>query len=322
MKHHLEYLLARALSVVMRFLPRRAQLAWGRAAGSLVFTLDARHRKSTIGHVDLAFGSEKSDREKRAIARGAYRHFGSMLFELISLGQPSREQMERLVELEGVERFERAQASGKGVILTTGHFGNWEMHGIAHGFKLGRINVLARVQSNRFLNQWLENVRGISGNTVVYKEGALSELRRLLREGETIALVIDQNVRSEDAVFIDFFGRQAATTPVPAWFALKTGAALVPAFCYPLPDGRYRAVYEEPIDCEPYRKTDRDMAILKITQELANVQETYIRAHPECWMWMHHRFRTRPPQEARLLDAPDATASPDAMDETVAAEPR
>ena len=66
-------------------------------------------------------------------------------------------------------RFERARAPGKGVILTTGHFGNWEMHGIAHGFKLGRINVLARVQSNRFLNQWLENVRGISGNKVIYK---------------------------------------------------------------------------------------------------------------------------------------------------------
>jgi KDO2-lipid IV(A) lauroyltransferase len=318
MKHRFEYFLALALSVVMRFLPRRAKLVWGRTAGSLVFMLDRRHRKSTISHVDLAFGSEKSDREKREIARGAYRHFGSMLFELISLGYPSPAEMERLVELEGVERFERARAPGKGVILTTGHFGNWELHGIAHGFKLGRLNVLARIQSNRFLNQWLENVRGISGNKVVYKEGALSELRRLLRGGETVALVIDQNVRLEDAVFIDFFGRKAATTPVPAWFALKTGAALVPAFCYPLPDGRYRAVYEEPIDCEPYRQMDRDMAILKITQELARVQETYIRAHPECWMWMHDRFRTRPPQEARAPDAPHASDTV-AVD-TVAAE--
>ncbi|TDI43619.1 MAG: hypothetical protein E2P02_10815 [Acidobacteria bacterium] len=318
MKHRFEYLLARALCVVMRFLPRRAKLACGSAAGGLVFMLDGRHRKSTISHVDLAFGSEKSDREKWEIARGAYRHFGSMLFELISLGQPSPAQMERLVELEGVERFERARAPGKGVILATGHFGNWELHGIAHGFKLGRLNVLARIQSNRFLNQWLENVRGISGNTVVYKEGALSELRRLLRRGETIALVIDQNVRLEDAVFIDFFGQKAATTPVPAWFALKTGAALVPAFCYPLPDGRYRAVYEEPIDCEPYRQMDRDRAILKITQELACVQETYIRAHPECWMWMHDRFRTRPPEEARALDAPHASDT--VADDTVAAE--
>ena len=319
MKHRLEYLLARALRVVMRLLPRRAQLAWGRAAGSLVFTLDGRHQKSTIDHVDLAFGSEKSGPEKREIARDAYRHFGSMLFELIALGQPTPGQMERLVELDGVERFERARAPGKGVILTTGHFGNWEMHGIAHGFKLGRINVLARVQSNRFLNQWLENVRGISGNKVIYKEGALSELRRLLRGGETIALVIDQNVRREDAIFIEFFGRKAATTPVPAWFALKTGAALVPAFCYPLPDGRYRAVYEEPIDCEPYRQMDRDMAILKITQELACVQEGYIRTHPECWMWMHDRFRTRPPQQSPALDTAGAS---DAMDDIVAAELR
>ena len=206
--------------------------------------------------------------------------------------------MDALVALDGAERYQRARAKGKGVILITGHFGNWEIHGVAHGYRLGRIHVLARVQDNPYLNRWLEKIRTISGNVVVYKQKALSHMRRLLRAGETIALVIDQNLHVKDAVFVDFFGRKAATTPVPGWFALRTGAALMPAFCVPLSDGRYRAVYSEPIDCERYRDMDRDDAILAITQELARVQENYIREHPDCWLWMHRRWRTRPPEES------------------------
>ena len=307
MKHVIEYVLAVGIGGVLRLFPRRVRLGCGRALGSLVFALDTRHRNITIDNVSKAYGNEMSDQNTRAIAEGAFRHFGAMLFELITLGTPSAEKIDALIELEGAEHYETARAKGKGVILTTGHFGNWELHGVAHGYHLGNIHVLARVQDNRYLNRWLEKIRTSSGNHVVYKRNALSHMRRLLRQGETIALVVDQNVHFEDAVFIDFFGRKAATTPVPAWFALRSGAALLPAFCIPLSDGRYRAVYTEPIDCERYRDMERDDAILAITQELARVQEGYIREHPDCWLWMHRRWRTRPPEESKALavDSPD-----------------
>ena len=208
MKHVIEYGLAVGIGGLMRLAPRRMRLACGRALGSLVYALDARHRNITIDNVSQAYGNEKSDEETRAIAEGAFRHFGAMVFELITLGSPSANKIDALVALEGAERYQRARAKGKGVILITGHFGNWELHGVAHGYHLGRIHVLARVQDNPYLNRWLEKIRAISGNEVVYKQKALTHMRRLLRAGETIALVIDQNVHVQDAVFVDFFWPQ------------------------------------------------------------------------------------------------------------------
>jgi KDO2-lipid IV(A) lauroyltransferase len=297
MQNALTYALARAAGAALELFPRRVRLGFGRALGSLVYTIDRRHQKRALDNVELAFGNEKTASEKHAIAKGAFRHFGAMFLEMAALDHRTSEDFERLVELEGVERFEEARGRGKGVILVTAHMGNWELHAIAHGFRLGRIHVIARQQDNPYLNRWLESMRRISGNEVVYKERALGHMRRLLKAGETVAVVIDQNVHLEDAVFVEFFGTKAATTPVASWFALKTGAALVPAFSFPLPDGRYRAVYEKAVDCAPFEKLERDEAIAALTQELASIQERYIREHPDCWLWMHHRWRTRPPSE-------------------------
>ena len=244
-----------------------------------------------------AFGSQKTPAETEAIARGAFRHFGAMLIELLTLGSPSAETIRGLVEIEGAERYERARARKKGVILTAAHFGNWEIHAIAHGLRFEPLYLVAREQDNTRLNRWLEKLREVHGNRVVYKKRALGQMRRLMKAGETVAFVIDQNVHLDDAIFVDFFGRKAATTPVASWFALKTGAALVPVFCYLLPDGRYHAVYEEPIDVEPYRDLPRDEALQRITQELVSIQEAYIRERPEIWLWMHRRWKTRPKEE-------------------------
>ncbi|MGH9336483.1 MAG: lysophospholipid acyltransferase family protein [Vicinamibacteria bacterium] len=297
MKHLAEYLLARAASVLGLFLPLRLRLSLGRALGALVYALDGRHRRITLANVDMAFGDEKTESEKQAIACGAFRHFGAMLFEMITLGRPSWRDLESRVDFEGVERFEDARRRGKGVIMVGAHFGNWELHAIAHGFRIGKMHLVAREQNNGYLNRWLEEVRKVPGNEVIYKQRALGLMRKLLREGATVGFVIDQNVRLEDAVFVDFFGRKAATTPVASWFALKTGASLVPVFCHPIAGGRYRIVYEEPVDLKPYLELDRDEAIIALTQSLATIQEKYIRREPEYWLWMHRRWRTRPPKE-------------------------
>lgn len=297
MKHVAEYMLARAAGAAARCLPRGGRLAIGRSLGSLVYALDGRHRRITLANVHRAFGAEKSAAEKKAIAEGAFRHFGAMLFEMLTLGRPAKEELESRFEFEGVERLEEARRRGKGVILVAAHFGNWELHAIAHGYRFGKIHPVAREQDNPYLNRWLEEIRAISGNEVIYKDRAVSQVRRRIRDGEIVAIVTDQNVHLEDAVFVDFFGQKAATTPIASWFALKTGAALVPAFSYPLPGGRYRAVYEGPIDLEPYRGLDRDAAVAAVTQKLASIQESHIRKAPDCWLWMHRRWRTRPPEE-------------------------
>jgi KDO2-lipid IV(A) lauroyltransferase len=280
MKHLVEYAFALTASGLVRFLPRSARLAFGRALGSLVCSLDARHRRITFENVSMAFGDEKSEEEKWSIARGAFRHFGAMLLEMTTLGRPSAGELERLVEVEGSERYEEAKRRGNGVILVAAHLGNWELHAIAHGYRFGRIFLVAREQDNVYLNRWLERIRGVSGNEVVY--------------------------------------RKAATTPVASWFALRTGAALVPVFCYPTEDGRYHAVYEGPLDLEPYQDLDQTEALTGLTQELVSIQERYIRRHPECWLWMHRRWKTRPPGGATESEASRAAAR-ETLDEPAAA---
>ena len=296
-RHYAEYLAALFLGYAMRLLPHRARLALGRTAGGMVFALDAKHRAVTLANLDFAFGSTKTADEKYAIARGAFRHFGAMFFELISFGKPRREKLQKIVEFEGIENFERAKRAGKGVLLVGSHFGNWELHGIAHGYRHGPIAVVARVQDNPHFNEWLEEIRTAGGNTVLYKERALQRVMRMMKDGESVAVITDQNVSNEDAVFIDFFGRKAATTPVASWIALKTGAALVPAYTLPLADGRYRMIYEKPIHPNAYNNMDRRRAIELLTQQCAEVQEGYVRRNPEFWLWQHRRWKTRPPEE-------------------------
>ena len=211
----------------MRPVPRRVRLAIGRAAGKTLFALDAKHRAVTLDNLDKAFRDSKTYDEKYSIARNAFGHFGAMLFELLTLGRLSPQKIERLVDFDGIERYEKARARGKGVVLVAAHFGNWEIHALAHGYRLGPLAVVARLQDNPHYNRWLESIRTASGNSVLYKQRALQRMLRLLRDGETVAVLVDQNVAKEDGLFVDFFGRKAATTPVVSWLAVKTGATLV-----------------------------------------------------------------------------------------------
>jgi KDO2-lipid IV(A) lauroyltransferase len=265
--------------------------------GSIVFTLDAKHRAVTLNNLDMAFGSTKTAEEKYAISRGTFRHFGAMLFELLSLGRPSRRRVERMVEFEGVDNYFRARQAGKGVLLVAAHFGNWEIHAIAHGYRMGPMAVVARLQDNPHFNRWLEEIRTVSGNTVLYKRRALARVMRFIKDGETVAVLVDQNVAREDGVFVEYFGRLAATTPVASWLAVKTGAALVPVFTLPLADGRYRLIYEKPIDLSLYSGPDRHEVVRNLTQHCARVLEGYVRRNPEFWLWLHRRWKTRPADE-------------------------
>jgi KDO2-lipid IV(A) lauroyltransferase len=122
-------------------------------------------------------------------------------------------------------------------------------------------------------------------------------MMRLLKDGETVAVLIDQNVRRDDGVFVEFFGRPAATTPVASWLAVKTGAALVPVFTLPLADGRYRLIYEKPVDSRLYAGPDQRQTVQNLTQHCARILEGYVRRNPEFWLWMHRRWKTRPAEE-------------------------
>jgi KDO2-lipid IV(A) lauroyltransferase len=204
--------------------------------------------------------------------------------------------MLRRVEFEGEDRARLAYAQGRGVLFFTGHFGFWELHAIVHGLQLRPIGVLARALDNPRLNTLLEQVRQRTGNTVIYRQGAVRRVLKMLAAGEGVAMLIDQHMHSADAIWVDFFERPAATTSTLAALALRTGAPVVPVFALPIGGGRYRMIYEHAV--EPPASEGPD-AIREFTQRCTDVLEMYVRRHPELWLWMHRRWRDAPVPEGR-----------------------
>jgi KDO2-lipid IV(A) lauroyltransferase len=287
MRHRLEYLIVRALIAVVRVTPAAVVRGVGTLLGLAFYTIDGAHRRIAQRNLATAFPS-RPQAERRAIARAAFAHFGRLLFELLQFSTLSREQMLARVEFDGEERSRLAYAQGKGVLFITGHFGFWELHAIAHPIRFEPIGVLARALDNVRINTVLERIRQCTGNTVIYRQGTIRRVMRMLQGGHGVAVLIDQHIHGPDAVYVEFFERPAATTSAVAALALRTSAPVVPVFALPIGKGRYRLVYEHPIEPPP---ADADDMIREFTQRCTDVLEMYVRRRPDLWLWMHRRWR-------------------------------
>jgi KDO2-lipid IV(A) lauroyltransferase len=291
-RHRLEYLLVRSVLAVVRVTPDPAVRAMGTALGLVFYTVDRAHRRIAERNLATAFPSRPRE-ERTAIARAAFEHFGRLLLELLKFSTLSTDQMLARVDVDGEERSRAAYAHGKGVLFVTGHFGFWELQALVHALRVEPIAVLARALDNPRLNDLLERIRGRTGNSVIYRRGTIRRVMRTLQSGRGVAILIDQHIMSRDAIYVDFFSRPAATTSAVAALALRTGAPVVPVFALPLPGGRYRLIYEHPV--EP-PAADAPDAIREFTQRCTDVLEMYVRRSPELWLWMHRRWRDDAPE--------------------------
>jgi KDO2-lipid IV(A) lauroyltransferase len=294
-RHRLEYVAVVALRGALAVLPHGFVRAMGAGVGMLFYALDTKHRRVAITNLTQSFPT-RSATEVRAIARAMFRHFGRLLFEMLKFSTLSPSAMMQRVEFEGEDRARLAYGQGRGVLFFTGHFGFWELHAIVHGLQLRPIGVLARALDNPHLNTLLENVRGRTGNTVIYRQGAVRRVLKTLAAGEGVAMLIDQHMHSADAIWVDFFERPAATTSTLAVLALRTGAPVVPVFAMPVGRGRYRMIYEHAV--EPPAGEGPE-AVREFTQRCTDVLEMYVRRNPELWLWMHRRWRDAPVPEGR-----------------------
>jgi KDO2-lipid IV(A) lauroyltransferase len=294
LRHRVEYALVRTTMGTARALPWRAVRAMGTALGLLFYAIDRRHRRIAIQNVAAAF-PRRPEAERRALVRRVFGHFGRLLFELLKFSGLSRDDVLARVEIEGGDRIRDARAKGRGALLFTGHFGYWEINAIVHAAAFAPIGVLARPLDNRRLNDLLERMRGCLGNYVIYRRGALRRVLKALHANDGVAILIDQHIQAPDAVTVNFFDRPAATTLALGVLALRTGAPVIPAFALPLGVGRYRVIYERPIDPPA---NDSPEAIRDFTQRCTDVLEMQVRRHPELWLWMHRRWR-----DAAVADA-------------------
>jgi Kdo2-lipid IVA lauroyltransferase/acyltransferase len=299
-RHRFEAWAASFASWLVRPMPRRFALALGALLGRVLAALDRRHVGIAVDNLRRSF-PDWSDDQLNATAGAVYRHFGRVVFDILWMQHRHPSEILALVEFDGQEHIEEPVAAGRGILYCTGHIGNWEIHAIAHAMLHGPVSVVARPLDNPELDRRLCAFRASSGNTIIYKKKALSQILRTIRSGGSVAMLLDQNVQAKDGIFVDFFGRKAATTTAAASLALKTGCALVPVHTELLVNGRYKLSYDRPVIWASVGNRDADIHAL--TQELARRTEAWIRRTPEQWLWMHRRWKTRPPSESAPPEA-------------------
>lgn len=287
LRHGAEYLLVTCISLAVRPLPMATVRSMGEAIGRLAYRLAGLRRRIALDNLARAMPELPPD-ERERIVKGVFEHFARMILELLRFGRLTREEMLARIEIEGEEHVQRAYASGKGLIFFSAHFGYWEMQGLANPLCWRPISVMARPLDNPRLHEMLERIRTMTGNTVIYRQGAVRKVLRTLAANGGVAILIDQHLQSPDAVLVDFFGRPAATSSMLAALAARTGAAVLPAFGGPLPGGRYRFVYEAPLD-PPSDETPESLR--EFTQRCSHRIEAHVRQHPDLWLWMHRRWR-------------------------------
>lgn len=294
-RHHWEYALVRALMAGLAPLPAPARRLLGTSAGRAYYRGGRARRAVALRNLRLAF-PEKTESEIEAIARSCAENFGRVFFDFLAVTKLSRAQLEERVLVEGGHHYLSSVARRKGVFLLSAHFGNWEIGALAAGLLAGPISSVVRPLDNPKLEEELARRRGKFGNRVIAKKNAARQILREIRAGSTVAILIDQNVLAREAVFVPFFGRPAATSPVLALLQKKTDAAVVPVFCRPEDGGRYQLKFEPPVLLEQFPAADQTPEFL--TACYTKVTEDAVRARPELWLWMHNRWRTRPPHEA------------------------
>ena len=285
-RHRVEYAAVMAVRAAARCLPMAAVIAAGTLLGRLFHALDRPHRRLALRNLEAAFPGRPPE-ERAMIAREMFAHFGRLLTVLLKFSTMTPGQMLARVEFQGEDRVRAAHADGRGALLFTGHFGYWEINALVHALTLGPMAVLARPLDNPLLNGLLERVRGRTGNSVIYRRGALRRVLRTLEANQSVALLIDQHTH-RDAVSVDFFNRPAATTSALAAIALRTGTPVFPVFALPLPGGRFRMVYEHAVNPPPPGDAE---ALRDFTQRCTDVLEMYVRRYPGLWLWMHRRWR-------------------------------
>lgn len=286
-RHRLEYGVVLAVRALARLLPRSASLALGTALGRIFHQFHGGRRELAVANLRAAF-PDRSEADCRAILRATFHQFGRHVVDFLNFDAMGRDQMTRLVEWQGEEHVQRAMAEGRGVMYFTGHFGCWELQIMVHAYRFGPIVMVARTLDNPLLERLIERMRSRVGTRVLPRQGAIRGLLGALTRRESVGMMIDQHIQDRSAVVVDFFDRPASTTSAIAALALRTGAPIIPVFAVPLPGGRYRMIYEAPI--EPPAEDDAD-PVRTCTERCTAVLEQYVRRDPHLWLWMHRRWR-------------------------------
>jgi len=296
-RHKVEYWVAKSALTVLGFLPHPVARGIGRVLAALAYGLWGRLRRVGMFNLKLAF-PDWTDQRRREVLSKLFRGFGRMLADFAHYPHFRRDNIERLIIYDGFESYAQADKEGKGVLYLTAHFGNWELSSFAHGVYGHPVSFIVRELDNPLVDRLINGYRCLSGGRAIEKRDAAREVLKSLHRGEAVGVLSDQNMLPGDGVFVNFFGVPACSTSAPARFARKTGAAIVLGLAiWDEKLGKYRLRFER----VPWiRRENPEEEILVNTQNFARLLEEQVRRYPEQWLWVHRRWKTRPPGEPPL----------------------
>jgi Kdo2-lipid IVA lauroyltransferase/acyltransferase len=298
MKEWGEYAAVWAILKMLGALPRGLARGLAAAVASALYGMLPKLRRTAEFNLRLAF-PEWDDARRREVIRGMVRNLGWMAAEFAHFPRYTRVNIEEALILDGHENFLNGQRRGKGVLYLTGHIGAWELSSFAHALYGFPLHYMARPLDNVRVDNLVNQYRCLSGNKPIFKNESARALLKILKEAGTVGILADQNTMPEEGVFVDFFGKSACTTTGIARVALHTDAAVVPGYAYwDSSIAKYRLRFEPAVELIRTGDTERDVFVN--TQKFAKVIEAIIRKHPEQWVWVHARWKTRPKGEAEL----------------------
>ena len=255
----------------------------------LAYYISLKHRLITIHNLMRSF-PDKPLKEIIRLAKESYISAALVVVDFLDIPYLNKNNLHQWISIEGLDNYTEACKKGKGVLIFSAHFGNWEIGNAALAIMTHPFIFVYRVFDSPFLERIITGVRASYGNISLSKENAMRPMIRLLKNGATINLLIDQNVTWYEGVFVDFFGRKACTTPGLALLALHTKAQVLPVFTRRLPDGKYLLEIGKKVEIVSSGNRDTDVFIN--TQNFTKIIEEKIRQYPEQWFWIHQRWKT------------------------------
>ena len=298
---NLEHTAAYALIYGLGMLPRRLAVKTGCLLGNITYRISRKLRQTGNRNLTLAF-PDLSETERETILRESFVNLGRQLGEFSKFSKTMPEDLRKFVDCEGLENLEAARESGRGVILVTGHLGLWEFSSFAlsaFGFPL---SFLVRRMDNPKVERIIDKIRTKFGNQTIDKNAATRKMLKILKAGGTLGILTDMNTTAREGIFVDFFGVPAATTFIMAKLALRTDAAVLPVFAV-WDDKKHHVLLkiEPPVSFE--KTGDEAADIRNLTASATKALENCIRHYPAQWLWIHKRWRTRPPNEPEIYAA-------------------
>ena len=298
MRERVEFGLVWLLVRFVGLLPRGMSRNVGAAIGWLAYAATPRLRRVGLRNLELAF-PEKPEAERETILRGMYRQLGWQLAEFCHMPGYSLERANQFIRYEGLEHYLTAKQRGKGVLVLTGHLGAWEMSSFYHSLAGYPMGMVIRKLDNPWVNRFVNDIRTQHGNRVLPKDDFARGLIAAMRAGETVGVLMDTNMTPPQGVFVDFFGHAACTASGVARVALRTGAAVLPGFLAWEPAEKKYVLHFLP-ELQLVDTGDSERDATTNTQMFTTALENVIRKYPEQWLWVHRRWKTRPPGEKAI----------------------